>query len=361
MTERTPLINSSASAARVPWAERLEVSLPSGFMPDVEFDDAAALIDQVRLAKAFTNTRPTSSRLPFSYQAVPLWLRTMIGGVIGRMRRRQQEQWAAFPRYPLDLSADYLADLLGSTPSPFATGPTPVLFSHDLDTGEGLANAVHMFLPLEEKYGARSACYIVPCGWPIDHSSLSDLHGRGHEVGIHGYDHSNLTPFAEPAERRARLDAAQDMILRYDVTGYRAPSLVRTRTLLQDLARLYKYDSSIPTSGGLFPVPNNGCASARPFRVCGIPEIPLSLPRDGSLRFLGYGPDEIYSIWCASADLIARSGGVVSLLTHCEERFSGNKPMLIVYERFLNHLAESGRFAFSTTGEILSRMSSGGE
>ena len=356
MTILQPMIAATADPAKVPWAEGLVVSLPAHAASGA---DPVAALDRLRLARAFTELQPTSSRLPFSYQSVPMGLRTLVGGMIGRLKRRQQNSWAAFPRYPIDLSADYFADLLGLGPSPFATGATPVLLSHDLDTAEGLTNAVALFAPLEEKYGARSASYIVPCAWPIDQGQLGALQRRGHEIGIHGFDHSNRTPYAEAAERKARLGAAQPLIERYGITGYRAPSLVRTRPLLEDLAGLYKYDSSIPTSGGLFPVPNNGCASARPFMVCDIWEIPLSMPRDGSLRFLGYAPEEIFNIWCKSADLIGRSGGVVSLLTHCERRFSGNPPMLKVYERFLNHLAESGRFVFSNSGEILARVSRG--
>ena len=117
---------------------------------------------------------------------------------------------------------------------------------------------------------------------------------------------------------------------------------------LRDLASRYARDSSIPTSGGLFPVPNNGCASARPFMIEGIAEIPLSMPRDGSLRFLGYAPDDIARIWIECADLIARSGGTVVLLTHCERRFSGNDRMFTAYRRFLDHLAgHPERFTFT--------------
>ena len=77
---------------------------------------------------------------------------------------------------------------------------------------------------------------------------------------------------------------------RYDATGYRAPSLLRTAALIADLGPLYRYDASIPTFDGAFPVPNNGCASARPWRIGSLWEIPLTPPRDGNLRFLGYQP-----------------------------------------------------------------------
>jgi peptidoglycan/xylan/chitin deacetylase (PgdA/CDA1 family) len=212
-----------------------------------------------------------------------------------------------------------------------------------------------MFLDVEERAGARSANYIVPCGWPIDHGLVGEIHTRGHEIGVHGFDHANRTPFVEADERRRRIDAARGLIERYAIRGYRAPSLLRTPELLSDLADLYSYDSSIPTSGGVFPVPNNGCASARPFRIGGLIEIPVSMPRDGSLRFLGYRPAEVLQTWLDVADLISRSGGVIVVLTHCEERFSGNPEMLAVYGCLLDHFADDRRFLFSTTSEVLAR------
>ncbi len=200
----------------------------------------------------------------------------------------------------------------------------------------------------------------MPCDWPIDHGLLGEVRARGHEVGVHGYDHSNLTPFCDAQRRRERLAAAADLIARYDVIGYRAPSLVRTRALLEDLRAHYRYDSSVPTSGGRFPVPNNGCASARPFRIGGLLELPLTLPRDGSLRFLGHGPDAILALWKECADRIRRSRGVVSLLTHCEARFSGNPAMLDAYRRFLEHLAEDDRFRFVTADVLVAGAGDGG-
>src|SRR6266704_4781908 len=83
------------------------------------------------------------------------------------------------------------------------------------------------------------------------------------KIGTHGYDHSNRTSFVDPAQRRERLTAGKQSVERYAPLGYRAPSLLRTKELLADLASFYSYDSSIPSSGGLFPVPNNGCATAR--------------------------------------------------------------------------------------------------
>ena len=353
------------------WAKGLEVSLPFFVAEDLgcvesrrlsitpaTLLEAATAVDDVRLRAAFTARPPASSRLPLSYQRVPLPMRTLIGHVIGRINRVRVRSWATFPRWPLDLSADLVADLCGGERSAFSDAPTPVLLSHDIDTDEGLRNLVERFLPIEASVCAQSSNYVVPCAWSIDHGLLGEVVRRGHEIGVHGYDHSNQTPFLDSSERRRRLSAARPFMERYAVIGYRAPSLLRTAALLEDLAQLYRYDSSIPTSGGLFPVPNNGCASARPFRIGGLVEIPVTMPRDGSLRFLGHNPRQIYAIWKECAERISASGGIVSLLTHCEERFSGNAGMLAVYKEFLEHLATDRRFAFFSPLQILHLLGS---
>ena len=343
------------------WAAGMQVTVPDAVAAllaqgNAGAGEAAAAVEAVRMYAAFTPAPPASSRLPFSYQSVPLPVRTLIGDVLGRLQRHRESAWAAFPRWPLDLSADYVADALGGSASPFAGGPAPVLLSHDIDTAEGLKNLVPRFLPLEESVGARSSNYVVPCAWSIDYGMLDEAADRGHEIGIHGFDHSNRTPFAQPDELRARIEAARPLMERYGATGYRAPSLLRTRELLDGLQAFYRYDSSMPASGGLFPVPNNGCATARPFRVGALIEIPLTMPRDGSLRFLGHGPREILRTWKACAQRIADSGGVVSLLTHCEDRFTGNPAMLAAYREFLEHLAVSPAFEFTTPARILERI-----
>jgi peptidoglycan/xylan/chitin deacetylase (PgdA/CDA1 family) len=324
-----------------------ELSLP---VEGIGWTDADAAM--VREHAAFTARPPVSSRLPFRYHLIPGTVRAGLAAILGRWQRRRQSEWAQFPGWPLDLSADFIADAAHARGAGRATA-TPVVLSHDIDSPEGLTNLVGDFLPCEEAAGARSTSYLVPCAWTLDHARLGAVVARGHEVGIHGFDHSNRTAFAGAEERARRLDAARPLMERYATIGYRAPSLLRTRALLKDLSSRYRYDSSIPTSGGPFPVPNNGCASARPFVVEQIAEIPLTLPRDGSLRFLGYSPREIARLWIDCADIIGRSGGVVMLLTHCEHRFSGNAPMLDAYRRFLQYVTDAGeRFRFVTAAAL---------
>ena len=347
-TEGLPVSFPASVLARTGWRNAIapngDLRIPSG-PTSISAEDVARL----RERRAFTDERPVSARLPFRYHAVPGSIRALVASAIGRWKASRVSRWAAFPGWPIDLSADVLDDLRDDAPAQQpAAARTPVVITHDIDSPEGLTNLVASFLPLEEMNGARSTSYIVPCAWPIDHARVSEVVARGHEVGVHGFDHGNMTPFVGAEERARRLDAARGFADRYGATGYRAPSLLRTRPLLRDLAGRYQYDSSIPTSGGLFPTPNNGCASARPFRIENIVELPVTLPRDGTLRFLGHTPDEIVRLWIDCADLIARARGVVVVLTHCERRFSGEPGMLDAYRRFLEYIRDRpDRFAFT--------------
>ncbi len=350
------------------WAQGLVVKLPDTIVAVIKNGTTAArstdsdselraMAADLRMRRAFLMHPPASARLPINYRA--LWgpLRRGIAGAMGRAQRLRQSAWADFPGWPIDLSADVAADVAGVS-RPLSAGPTPVLLTHDIDSPEGLANLVEMFLPIEEAAGARSANYVVPCAWPVSSDLVEAAISRGHEIGVHGYDHSNRTPFLPAGERRTRLEAGRAFGDRFGAVGYRAPSLARTQALLDDLAPLYSYDSSIPTSGGPFPAANNGCATARPWRLGDLWEIPLSLPRDGSLRFLGHSPQTIARMWMECADIISRSGGVVTLLTHCERGFSGNPAMLSAYETFLGRIAADPRFAFMLPRELVQRLDS---
>jgi peptidoglycan/xylan/chitin deacetylase (PgdA/CDA1 family) len=373
-------ITSVGNRPHAEWAEGLRVHLPAGCLDRIGWrrairsngdldvpPDPPSISDEdivwLREARAFTERPPLSARMPVNYRLVPGWARALAASAVGRWNRRKVDRWAVFPGWPIDLSVDVLDDLRSTTPESGGSsqtawqskpGPTPVVLTHDIDSAEGLQNLVSRFLPMEEAVGARSTSYIVPCDWRVDHGLVDEVASRGHHLGVHGYDHSNRTPFAASEERARRLDAAKAFAERYGATGYRAPSLLRTRELLRDVGSRYRYDTSIPTSGGLFPTANNGCATARPFVVEDAVELPISLPRDGSLRFLGYSADEIPKMWMDCADLVRRSRGVVVLLTHCERRFSGDPGMIRAYDQFLRHIAGHGRdFAFSTADAVL--------
>ena len=354
---------------RASWADGLRVQWPASVveragwrratdpdgtlhLPPDEAPIPPADVQSLRERCAFTDRPPVSARLPVDYRMVPGWARAAIASAIGRWNRRRVHRWASFPAWPIDLSADALDDVGHHAAAP--ARPAPIVLTHDIDSDEGLVNLVDRFLPLEESFGARSTNYIVPCARPLDEGRLRTVIDRGHDLGVHGYDHSNRTAFADAPDRARRLDAGLAFAQRFGAVGYRAPSLLRTRALVRDVGARYRYDSSIPTSGGLFPVSNNGCATARPFVIEDAVELPVTMPRDGLLRFLGSSPDEILRVWTDCADLIARARGVVVVLTHCERRFSGSGAMLDAYRRLLEHTQRHpDRFVFSSPARVL--------
>jgi hypothetical protein len=121
--------------ARVAWAEGLPLNLPAALLrllgePPPTGDAAAAArqaAEALKLAAAFTEIPPASTRLPFSYQTIPGPMRPLRGRLIGRVQRARQAKWARYPGWPLDLSADVAADLAGAPGITFRC--TPVLLT----------------------------------------------------------------------------------------------------------------------------------------------------------------------------------------------------------------------------------------
>lgn len=337
--------------ARVPmelWGQITHFAEETDALGTLDHDALRSLVSNLRTSRMYIDSPPMSSRLPFSYQIIPGAVRRIVAKGIGRFRRSQVGQWGRFPAFPLDLTTDALSDLLLG--DELLHDPTPVMLTHDIDTEEGERN-LPLFLEIEEAVGARSTNFVVPFKWGLDHGLLARTREAGHEIGVHGFDHGNQTPYLRREMMAQRFEQTMSFIERFKCRGYRAPTLLRTRELLAELSTWFDYDSSVPTSGGLFPAPNNGCATARPLKVEGIWEIPLSMPRDAGLMFLGYDPEDIERCILDSARLIRASGGVVVLLTHCEEAYSGNRVMRDLYRRVLTRLADDDGYRFMTMSD----------
>ena len=204
---------------RLEWAVGREVSLPVSLLETIRAPAHASeldlrhieppnlngLVQDLRLRAAFTDALPHSAMIPFSYQLVPEMVRTYVARQLGKRLRTREHEWAQFPGWPLDLSADFVADWMSHEDAAPPRASTPVALTHDIDSPAGLRNLVDRFVPIEESFGARSTNYIVPRAWKLDHGLLREVAARGHEIGVHGYDHSNRTPFMNTDERRRRL------------------------------------------------------------------------------------------------------------------------------------------------------------
>lgn len=304
----------------------------------------------------FFSSKPASARFPFSYQKVPHKIRWLIAAAVVKFNRSRAKKGFAFPQWPLDLSTDALADVYNccSDEKVIASHENIVLLTHDIDTPESLDN-LPSFLKIEESFGIKSTSFVVPKGWNITHRILENAAVKGHELGIHGYNHDNRTPFLSENEIEYRMNEVCNLISLYKMKGYRSPSLLRSKPLFQALEKYFLYDSSIPNAGGYYARRGNGCASARPFYYGNLFEIPLTLPSDANLLFQGFNPGQILKLWKNLSETIIRSGGIVHLLTHCEKRYSGNKIMLETYKEYISYIQSFFKPQWKTLSDLVVR------
>jgi peptidoglycan/xylan/chitin deacetylase (PgdA/CDA1 family) len=260
-----------------------------------------------------------------------------------RLRKRRGRGGDGFPSWPVEpsievLRAVYLRSRQALEPALRPRSPWPdgkrfaLVLTHDIDSSNGQSVALEL-AAAEREHGLRSAWYVVGRDWPLDHEALGSLRADGHELGLHDTHHDNRGAFLAPDQLGERLDACGELVERYGMTGYRSPSMLRTKSMYQALLGRFGYDSSMPDTG-LLPK-RNGCATVFPINVDGVPVLPLTLPPDGQLAGLGLDPTEIAEQWVAKTEWVARAGGIAMVLTHPEPGFSAEAPMQDAYRRFL--------------------------
>jgi peptidoglycan/xylan/chitin deacetylase (PgdA/CDA1 family) len=205
-----------------------------------------------------------------------------------------------------------------------------VSLTHDVETGDGL-RFVPAVMDVEEKYGFRSSWNIVPYKYPVDRGLLEEIRRRGHEIGIHGYNHDGRLYFSERIfrERARHINRA---LHEFGAVGFRSPMVHRNLEWLQQLE--IEYDASCFDYDPYQPFPG-GVKSIWPFVAGRFVELPYTLPQDHTLfHVLGGTPLEV---WKRKADWVASRRGVVLSLTHPDYlRPPGH---LAAYEGLLEHLA----------------------
>lgn len=304
-------------------------------------------VNRVRTAAAFLTRRPWHLRGGSIRRLIPSSIRPHL---LRLLSSRHPNKAHIFPDWPLDLSADVLSDLAGGHSS-FRTHKRRVVVTHDLDSLSDQRLFLDKFEPLERRYGVRSVNFIVPFAEKLDHGLLQQIASAGNEIGVHGFDHTGRTAFLCKPHQHIRVRAAFDELAEFSPISYRAPFLLMSEHLLDTVAHYAQIDSSIPTSAGNFPTRRYGCATARPFHHNSIWEVPVSLPRDGQLLALGFSPQQILDTWQNCTREIAAAAGVVVLIVHCGEHFSGTSYMIDTYGSFLEWLSEED-FSFTTFKQL---------
>ena len=298
--------------------------------------------------------KPVLAYLPFHYHKIPF--RIGINKLLMKVKKRKLK--IIFPNWPADVSVDvlkHIENVLASKKrkSFWKRGKKfAVVLSHDIDTEEGLLS-VHKFLELEEKYNFKSTNFVVGNYYKLKEEVLQFIVKEGHEIACHGDTHDALLPYLSEENIQKRLDKCRGFFKKYGVVGFRAPSLLISEKLDKNLSTYFKYDSSVTDTELFMPDSEvSGSCTVFPFFKKDVLRIPITLPMDSSLLFLGYNEDQVLELWKKKFDFIKKIGGVAMIVTHAEKHFSMNETMLVVYEKLLKLLSEE-KDAWIVTGKEL--------
>ncbi len=221
------------------------------------------------------------------------------------------------------------ADRLVVHPWPDGFALASVL-THDVETKEGVAS-VNRLAALEEKHGFRSAWNFVPYQYKIDRGLIADLKARGHEIGVHGYNHDGRL-FESPRVFKRRIDPINRAIEDFGSHGFRAPMVHRNLSWLQALN--VDYDSSCFDIDPFQAMPG-GVGGPWPFIAGKFVELPYTLPQDHTL-LISLG-ESTPRIWIEKLGYIRSLAGMAMLITHPD--YLDIAQRLDVYREFLEHLA----------------------
>lgn len=159
-------------------------------------------------------------------------------------------QWKGGSRCPVVLTFDFDADELWRTKAQADPAYNKVSL---LTRGEfGAFVGVPRVLDLLAKYGIKG-CFFVPGKVAEKYpETLRDIYEEGHEIGHHGYTHSNPANFKTLEEEKEELTAgikALENVIGERPVGYRSPSAdLSPHTLRLLVDHEFIYDSSLINS-----------------------------------------------------------------------------------------------------------------
>jgi peptidoglycan/xylan/chitin deacetylase (PgdA/CDA1 family) len=215
-----------------------------------------------------------------------------------------------------------------------------ITLTHDVDTEKGFKN-IPMLLKIEEKYNITSSWNIVGHSYKLEFKYIDNLVEQGHEIVLHGFNHDNKLAYIKNEDIELRFQKCLELLQRYNIKGFRSPSLLRSDRLFGILPKYFQYDSSIPDTEIYSPIGNrNGCCSVFPFFINNLLELPLTIPQDAVLLNLGYSPEKIFSAWINKLNWIKSIGALAVVNTHPDPHYSGNAKMSKLYEKFIETIVK---------------------
>lgn len=221
-------------------------------------------------------------------------------------------------------------DAVGIHPWPDGFEMSAVL-THDVETKDGLALADRL-AKIEEQFNFRSAWNVIPHKYEVDLGLISDLKDRGHEIGVHGYNHDGRL-FESHRTFRRRVKPINRAITEFGSEGFRAPMVHRNLAWMEALD--IDYDASCFDVDPFQAMPG-GVGGPWPFFAGKFIELPYTLPQDHTL-LISLG-ETTPRIWIDKLARLRSLAGMALLITHPDYLDSPSR--LDVYRQFLDHLSE---------------------
>lgn len=337
--ERLDAVDGTGAAYVLEDPVRQVVYLP--FSPD---EAVRGFLDEAYVAPA---SAARSSALAAYYSMKRFVPRSMIMAARSVVARRQARS-LDFPRWPIESSLDDLQRLIlrailqasGANAIPFVWfwpqgKHAALILTHDIETASG-RDAVPAFIDAEQSLGFVSSFNVVPNKYEVPQSLLAEIPRRGHEIGVHGWDHQgSIVATRELFDDRAvRINEVAGS---WNAAGFRSPSTYRNSDWFQDLA--FDYDSSFPDTDPFEPQ-SGGCMSLFPYHMGRLVELPITMPQDHTLFTLLGEKDA--RLWRAKAAAIRARHGLICMLTHpdTDDGYTGSARVFPHYMEMLHELGD---------------------
>jgi len=305
------------------------------------------LIDYVIYENYFEQKQPFFSKLPFKYTAMPVKLRVFLFNML--LKLKKDPGW---PNWPAEKSVEAMRYMFVKALNLKLKKEIPYIsfwpghkftfsVTHDCDTSTSFDN-IESIREIERRHGINSSWNILSDRYKLDLrkiKKLKKLKKEGCEIGLHGYNHDNRTPFLKTKEIEYRISKASRMIKDFEIKGFRSPSFLRNRKFLDILSKHFHYDSSTCDTDLYSPVGmRSGACTIFPFFINNMVEIPSTLPSDWRLIRLGKNKNQIFNIWKEKVDFIEKAGGCAVMLTHPDNHIFGDEKYFDVYDRSLAYV-----------------------
>jgi peptidoglycan/xylan/chitin deacetylase (PgdA/CDA1 family) len=311
--------------------------------------DARRVMEEHFLFDAANATLSKKFRLYYLLRKfIPVWLRQKLQKSRGSAMTDIPEDWY-IPKNFINEFGEALRNDYEQNPDASIIHPWPkpfqscVSLTHDVETRDGLL-VVDRLAKLEESFGFRSCWYFVPHKYKVEPKLIADLKARGHEVGVHGYNHDGRLFSSRKIFEKRRAPIKQ-AIRDFDAVGFRAPMVHRNLDWILTLKT--DYDASC-FDVDPYQAMSGGVGSFWPFIKQGMVELPYTLPQDHTL-FIALEQDDI-SVWKHKLAVLRRWCGMGMLVSHPD--YMNTEFRFDLYRQFLEHLKSQSDIWFALPKEV---------